>query len=147
MVIIRPLIQKTLLTGFTKRFFLWIRPFVIFNNIVKSCRFFLTSTICQKFVFSKLFRSYFAGTLRKICCSDWEKLLKFDAEGREFSKCLRSLEQFIRTVHRGAFCQYTFRWIYYYGSNKSTGKETGKSHLCAVQWKRSDHFFLEISQI
>ena len=27
-----------------------------------------------------------------------EKLLKFDAEGREFAKCLRSLEQFIRTV-------------------------------------------------
>ena len=33
---------------------------------------------------------------------------------------------------RGAFCQFPFRWIYYYGSNKSTGKETGKTHLCAV---------------
>ena len=41
-------------------------------------------------------------------CSDlqWEKivlviekkLLKFKAEGREFAKCLRSLEQFIQTV-------------------------------------------------
>ena len=29
--------------------------------------------------------------------------------------------------HRGAFCQFPFRWIYYYGSNKSTGKETGKT--------------------
>ena len=23
-----------------------------------------------------------------------------------------------KTVHRGAFCQFPFRWIYYYGSNK-----------------------------
>ena len=28
--------------------------------------------------------------------------------------------------------QFPFRWIYYYGSNKSTGKETGKTHLCAL---------------
>jgi hypothetical protein len=31
-----------------------------------------------------------------------------------------------KPVHRGAFCQY-------YGCNKSTGKETGKTHLCAVR--------------
>ena len=33
-------------------------------------------------------------------CSDplWEKLLKFEAEGQEFSKILRSLKQFIQTV-------------------------------------------------
>ena len=37
-------------------------------------------------------------------------------------------------VHRGAFCQFLFRWIYYYGSNKSAGKETGKTQICAVQW-------------
>ena len=36
-------------------------------------------------------------------------------------------------MHRGAFCKFPFRWIYYCGSNKSTGKETGKTHLCAVQ--------------
>ena len=35
-------------------------------------------------------------------------------------------------IHRGAFCQSSFRWIYYYGNNKSTGKETSKSHLCAI---------------
>ena len=29
---------------------------------------------------------------------DWEKLLKFEAEGREFAKILRSLEQFVGTV-------------------------------------------------
>ena len=30
--------------------------------------------------------------------SDWEKLLKFEAEGQEFTKILRSLEQYIQTV-------------------------------------------------
>ena len=34
----------------------------------------------------------------KKCSSDREKLLKFEAEGREFAKLLRSLEQFIQTV-------------------------------------------------
>ena len=36
--------------------------------------------------------------MRKKCSSDPEKLLKSEAEGREFSKFLRSLEQFIQTV-------------------------------------------------
>ena len=35
-------------------------------------------------------------------------------------------------VHRCALCQCPFRWIYYYDSNKYTGKETDKMHLCAV---------------
>ena len=34
----------------------------------------------------------------KNCSSDREKLLKFEAEGREFAKFLTSLEQFIQTV-------------------------------------------------
>ena len=37
-------------------------------------------------------------TVRKNCSSDREKLLKFEAEGSEFAKFLRSLEQFIQTV-------------------------------------------------
>ena len=37
-------------------------------------------------------------TVRKKCSSDREKSLKFEAEGREFAKFLRSLEQFIQTV-------------------------------------------------
>ena len=37
--------------------------------------------------------------MRKNCSCDREKLLKFEAEGREFAKFLRSLEQFIQTVH------------------------------------------------
>ena len=35
-------------------------------------------------------------------------------------------------VHRGAFCQFTFWWIHYYDSNKSTGLETGKLHRYAL---------------
>ena len=36
--------------------------------------------------------------MRKNCSSDREKLLKFEDEGREFAKILRSLEQFVGTV-------------------------------------------------
>ena len=32
------------------------------------------------------------------CSSDREKVLKFEAEGQEFVKFLRSLEEFIQTV-------------------------------------------------
>ena len=39
------------------------------------------------------------------CSSDWEKLLKFEAEGWEFAKFLGSLEQSIGTVKvRTIFC-------------------------------------------
>ena len=34
----------------------------------------------------------FWPTVRKNCSSDWEKFLKFEAEGREFAKNLRSLK-------------------------------------------------------
>ena len=36
--------------------------------------------------------------VRNNCFSDGEKLLKFEAEGLELAKFLRSLEQFIQTV-------------------------------------------------
>ena len=36
--------------------------------------------------------------MRKNCSRDQEKLLKFEAEVREFLKLLRLLEQFIKTV-------------------------------------------------
>ena len=36
--------------------------------------------------------------MRKKYSSDQEKLWKFEAEGQEFSKILRSLEQFIQKV-------------------------------------------------
>ena len=37
--------------------------------------------------------------MRKNCSNDREKLLKLKADGREFAKILRSLEQFIQTVN------------------------------------------------
>ena len=40
----------------------------------------------------------FLPIVRKKCFSDGGQLLKFEKEGREFAKCLRSLEQFIQTV-------------------------------------------------
>ena len=40
------------------------------------------------------------------------------------------------TVHKGAFCQFPFRWIYYCHSNKSTGKEPGKMHLCVLDLEK-----------
>ena len=45
-----------------------------------------------------MFPKLFWPTVRKNCSSDREKLLKFEAEGREFTKFLRSLEQFIQTI-------------------------------------------------
>ena len=45
-----------------------------------------------------LLTKLFWPTVRKNCSSDRGKLLKFKAEGREFAKFLRSLEQFIQTV-------------------------------------------------
>ena len=35
-------------------------------------------------------------------------------------------------LYRGAFFQCLFRWIHYCHSSKSTGKKTGKKHLCAL---------------
>ena len=40
----------------------------------------------------------FQDTVRKKCSSHREKYLKFEAEGREFAKILKSLEQFNQTV-------------------------------------------------
>ena len=36
--------------------------------------------------------------MRKNCSSDRENVLKFEAEGQEFAKCLGSLEQFFKTM-------------------------------------------------
>ena len=41
--------------------------------------------------------------MRKNCSSDREKLLKFEAESREFSKFLKSLEHFFLTVGQNNF--------------------------------------------
>ena len=44
-----------------------------------------------------LLPKFFWPTVRKKCSSDRAKLLKFEVEGWEFAKFLRSLEQFIQT--------------------------------------------------
>ena len=53
----------------------------------------------------------------------------------------RVVSFYFHTVHRDAFCQFPFRWIYYCHSSKSTGKETGKMHFCGwllyILWKGS----------
>ena len=36
------------------------------------------------------------------------------------------------SMHRSAICEVLFRWIYYCHSSESTGKKTGKTHLCAL---------------
>ena len=41
------------------------------------------------------------------------------------------------TAYRGAVCQFPFRCSYYYGSNKSTGKESEKTQLCELSCKQS----------
>ena len=58
--------------------------------------------------------------MRKNCSSDREKLLKFEAEGREFANFLRSLEQFIQTVkgqnnfwQQNAFLTCSWRFLIY----------------------------------
>ena len=48
--------------------------------------------------FGILLPKLFWPTVRKNCSTDQEKLLKFEAGGREFAKFSRSLEQFIQTV-------------------------------------------------
>ena len=56
--------------------------------------------------------------MRKECSSDREKLLKFEAEGQEFAKVLRSLKQFVRTVkgqnnfqNRMVFLTYSWKFF------------------------------------
>ena len=53
--------------------------------------FFLTSSLMESHNYQNVSNSIllpklFWPTVRKNCSSDWEKLLKFEAEGQEFSK-------------------------------------------------------------
>ena len=41
----------------------------------------------------------------------------------------------VKPLHRGAFCQLPFRWVYYCNSSKTTGKETGKTGSRLTHWK------------
>ena len=55
--------------------------------------------------------------MRKNCSCDREKLLKFEAEGREFANILRSVEQFILTVKGQYNLQYIKTIIIQIGKN------------------------------
>ena len=44
--------------------------------------------------------------------------------------------KYVDKVHRGEFCHFPFRWIYYCHISKSTGKETCKTHFCQVEGGR-----------
>ena len=50
----------------------------------------------KKMVFC--YQNYSDLLRKKKCSSDRENLLKFESEGPEFAKILRSLEQFIQTM-------------------------------------------------
>ena len=63
-----------------------------------------------------------------------------------FSNAERDSLEEITALHRGAFCQSSFWCIYYYDSNKSTGKETGKTHLCSVQFLGWNFFWRFLQQ-
>ena len=66
------------------------RQFCFIEKSVKS----LDEMVNNEILFHKLFWP----TVRKNCSRDRGKFLKFEAEGREFSKILRSQEQFIQTA-------------------------------------------------
>ena len=58
------------------------------------------TVVCRCFVyFGQMV--LFWPTVRRNCSSDREKLWKFEAEGQEFAKFLRSLKQFFQTVKGG----------------------------------------------
>ena len=68
--------------------------------------------------------------MRNNCFSDREKLLKFEAEGREFAKILRSLEQFIQTVKgqnnfwlQNAFLTCSWRFVISKKLEQSVGRD------------------------
>ena len=64
------------------------------NKVDKKCMNFVVLEGRNGILLPKLFWP----TVRKNCSSDRETLLKFETEGRESSKILRSLEQFNQTV-------------------------------------------------
>ena len=77
-------------------------PNIQYKNISQRRRRYLddfyTTLVDSRYVYGILLPKLFLPTARKNCSRDREKLLKFEAEGREFAKNLRSLEQFIQTV-------------------------------------------------
>ena len=94
---------------------------ILDNSIFSSC-FFFKSSICHKSKRTENYNTNLEFISIEIIFTFFYQLGNYCHEDCLFT-----------SLHRGAFCQFPFRWIYYYGSNKSTGKETDKTHLCALQ--------------
>ena len=87
----------------------------------------LETEISLKFLTTRndiLLSKLFWFTVRRNCSSDWEKNLKFEAEGREFAKLLRSLKQFYQTV-KG----HKFFWFLLFQSQLNVQHYTQASQL------------------
>ena len=66
--------------------------------------------------------------MRKHCFCDRENLLKFKAEGREFAKILRLLEQFIQTVKgQNYFLTCSWRFLISNKLCRTIGIQIGKN--------------------
>ena len=73
---------------------------IMYNNNLLTYFFLFAPDKQNTFLLTKFLRegNLFAVQQQLFTFSDREKLLKFEAEVREFTKILRSLEQFIQTV-------------------------------------------------
>ena len=71
------------------------------------------------------YRSGLSGwNCKKYPSAIWSTDKVLAARDLQMGDCFGQFRRF-STIHRVAFCQFLFQWIYYYGNNKSTGKETG----------------------
>ena len=88
------------------------------------------------FLLSQLMRNN-KGWLQQVCCfSDLSSRMIFlKLLSRATLLIAIRKKVHVYTLHRGAFCQFHFRWFYYYGRSKSNGKETDKTHCCALVWE------------
>ena len=74
--------------------------------------------------------------MRRNCSSDQEKLLKFEAEGREF---LRSLEQFAQTLAEILTSNSVGAKLFFLGCNQDNNHGSNfiiKKKICLVHQKR-----------
>ena len=90
-----------------------------------------------------------AGLVQSVAATRWHQCSKlkqilFSEGSAKNSHPNEDERRSFSSVHRDAFCQFPFRWIYYCHSSKSTGKETGKMHLCALANSNGLHTLLKV---
>ena len=80
-----------------------------------------------------LWYQHFSDLQQKNYSSDWEKLLKFKAEGQEFANILRSLNQFIRLAksQNKTFLVCSWRFL---RSSKSEQLEFNVKKIVGIIW-------------